>query len=41
MRFWLLSQEGDEVLDYRQGAEKYAMHRCTIEPNGDHSFQQF
>ncbi|KJG37454.1 esterase [Photobacterium angustum] len=40
-RFWVLLQEGDEVLDYRQSMMKYAESKLTIEPNGDHSFVNF
>ncbi len=40
-RLWLLQQEGDEVLDYRQAVEKYTDSKQTVEPNGDHSFIGF
>lgn len=40
-RLWALLQEGDEILDYRQAAAKYAASTLTIEPNGDHSFIHF
>ncbi|PSV35978.1 MULTISPECIES: esterase YqiA [unclassified Photobacterium] len=40
-RFWVLLQEGDEVLDYRQSIMKYAESKLTVEPNGDHSFVNF
>lgn len=40
-RYWLLSQTGDEVLDYRQGVEKLAGARQTVIEGGDHSFQGF
>ncbi|SON48189.1 esterase YqiA [Vibrio tapetis] len=39
--FWLLQQEGDEVLDYRQAVDKYQLSRKTVEPEGDHSFVGF
>ncbi|EAS63204.1 esterase YqiA [Photobacterium angustum] len=39
--FWVLLQEGDEVLDYRQSMMKYAESKLTVEPNGDHSFVNF
>ncbi|QUJ67877.1 esterase YqiA [Photobacterium sp. GJ3] len=38
---WLLQQEGDEVLDYRQAVEKYAACLKMVEPEGDHSFIGF
>lgn len=40
-RYWLLSEAGDEVLDYRQAVDFYAGCRQTILPKGDHSFTQF
>ena len=39
--FWLLQQEGDEVLDYTQAVDKYQGCRMDVEEGGDHSFIGF
>lgn len=39
--FWLLQQEEDEVLDYRQAVSKFAGAKQTVESGGDHSFVDF
>jgi len=39
--FWLLQQEGDEILNYRQAVEKYLQSKQTVEKGGDHSFVDF
>ncbi|MDB1122970.1 esterase YqiA [Vibrio algarum] len=39
--FWLLQQEGDEVLDYRQAVDKFSESKQTVEKGGDHSFVGF
>ena len=40
-RYWLLLEEGDEVLDCRQAQAFYAGCRQTVLPGGDHSFTKF
>lgn len=40
-RYWLLLEEGDEVLDYRQAVDFYAGCRQTVLAGGDHSFTRF
>ncbi len=40
-RYWLLLEEGDEVLDWRQAADFYASCRQSVLPGGDHSFTKF
>lgn len=39
--FWLLQQEEDEVLDYRQAVERFQGGKQTVEKGGDHSFVGF
>jgi predicted esterase YcpF (UPF0227 family) len=39
--YWLMSQKGDEVLDYRDGVERFQGCRQTIEDGGNHSFEGF
>ncbi|MFT5162402.1 MAG: putative esterase YcpF (UPF0227 family) [Alteromonadaceae bacterium] len=39
--YWLLQQEGDEVLDHTQAVSKYAGCKQTVEAGGDHSFQGY
>lgn len=39
--YWLLVEEGDEVLDYRKAVAKYAGARQTVLPGGDHSFTRW
>lgn len=40
-RYWLLLEEGDEVLDWRQARDFYAGCRQDVLPGGDHSFSRF
>jgi len=39
--YWLLVEEGDELLDWREAAARYAGCRQTVLPGGDHSFTRF
>ena len=40
-RFWLLVEEGDETLDYRDAVRRYAGATQTVLPGGDHSFTRW
>lgn len=40
-RYLLLVETGDEVLDYRQAATRYAGAEQIVVPGGDHSLQSF
>ena len=40
-QIFLLTQTGDEVLDYRQALDKVYGARAWIKPHGDHAFQAF
>jgi hypothetical protein len=40
-RYLLLVEKGDEVLDWRQAAERYAGCRQVVLDGGDHSFSRF
>lgn len=40
-RYWLMVEEGDETLDYRQAVRRYAGARQTVLPGGDHSFTRW
>lgn len=40
-RYWLLAEEGDETLDYRQAVARYAGARQTVLPGGDHRFTRW
>lgn len=40
-RYWLLVEEGDEVLDYRDAVARYAGARQTVLPGGDHGFTRW
>jgi predicted esterase YcpF (UPF0227 family) len=40
-RYWLLVEEGDETLDYRQAVRRYAGARQIVLSGGDHSFTRW
>lgn len=40
-RYWLLVEEGDRTLDYRQAVRHYAGARQTVLPGGDHGFTRW
>lgn len=40
-RYWVLLQEGDETLDYRDAQSYYSACRMSVEAGGDHSFTTF
>jgi predicted esterase YcpF (UPF0227 family) len=40
-RYLLMVETGDEVLDYRRAAERYAGAEQIVVPGGDHSFRSF
>jgi predicted esterase YcpF (UPF0227 family) len=40
-KYWVLLQEADQVLDYREAAEKYKQCKITCEAGGEHSFIGF
>lgn len=40
-RYYLLTQTGDEVLDYREAVAKLAQVRQTVQVGGDHNFCDF
>ncbi len=40
-RYLLLTQTADEVLDYRQGVEKFAHSPQVVEQGGSHGFDGF
>ena len=40
-RYWLLAEEGDATLDYRQAVARYAGAKHTVLPGGDHSFTRW
>jgi len=40
-RYLLLTQQGDEVLDFHEGVEKYQQSRQIVQPGGSHGFDGF
>lgn len=39
--YWLLVEEGDEILDYREAVAKYRGARQTVLPGGNHTFSRW
>lgn len=39
--YWLLVEEGDETLDYREAVAKYAQSQQTVLPGGNHTFSRW
>lgn len=39
--YWLLAEEADEVLDYRQAVDKYQGAKQTVLPDGNHTFSRW
>lgn len=39
--YWLLVEEGDEILDFRQATEKYAHSKQTVLAGGNHTFSKW
>jgi len=37
-KYFLLTQTGDEVLDYQEAVEKLSGHKMIVEEGGDHAF---
>lgn len=40
-RYWLLVEQGDATLDYRQAVARYAGAKQTVLPGGDHGFTRW
>jgi predicted esterase YcpF (UPF0227 family) len=39
--YWLLAEEGDEILDYRQAVATYPHSKQTVLPGGNHTFSRW
>lgn len=39
--YWLLVEEGDETLDFRQAVDKYGRSKQTVLPGGNHNFSRW